>query len=235
MIKTIIVDDEPLAIDVLSTHCASISDIEVLGTFNNALDANGFLATNEVDLMLLDIQMPALTGVDFLKSLTNPPAVIFTTAYSEYAVEGFNLNVVDYLLKPISFERFFKAINKVREQQLSTPSSTSEEDHFYVKADKKLVKINYDDVLYVEGLKDYVIIRAVNGRVITLQTMKSLASKLPANKFMRIHRSYIISIDKIEALMGNMVELTEKGTKKHIPVGKNYREALHEIINNRKF
>lgn len=236
MIRTIIVDDEPLAIEILETHCASISDLEVVSTFGNAVDASTYLSQNTVDLMLLDIQMPQLTGLDFLRNLNNPPQVIFTTAYSEYAVDGFELNAIDYLLKPISFDRFLKAINKYRSQlgATSAVSAEEEEDHIFVKADKKLIKVNYDEVLYIEGLKDYVIIRMGDKRVITLQTMKSLDQKLPDSIFMRIHRSYIINVSKIEALVGNMVEITEKGEKKHIPVGKNYRETLLELINDRK-
>ncbi len=240
MIKAIIVDDEPLAIEILETHCANIADLEVQSTFNNAIDASTYLSNHQVDLMFLDIQMPQLTGLEFLKSLANPPKVIFTTAYSEYALDGFELNALDYLLKPISFDRFFKAVNKYR--SVSGSSSTSdagsnnenEADFMFVKADKKLVKINFDDILYIEGLKDYVIIRSADKRVITLQTMKSLNEKLPDSRFMRIHRSYIMNTDKIEALMGNMVEVTERGEKKHIPVGKNYREDLLARINENK-
>jgi len=194
-----------------------------------------------IDLMFLDIQMPQLTGIDFLRTLSNPPLVIFTTAYPNYAVEGFELNALDYLLKPISLERFIKATNKAIDQiNLQKGSNTVAEapkdgpDYFFVKADKKLIKINYEDIVYIEGLKDYVIIRMENSRVITLQTMKSLESKLPAGQFKRIHRSYIVGVNQIKAIVGNMVEIIEKGQAKHLPIGKNYREELLAIINKNK-
>lgn len=236
MIKAIIVDDEPLALDVLETYIEKMPDLSLVAKCENAIEANEALKNNEVDLMFLDIQMPQITGVEFLKSLTNPPAVIFTTAYPDYAVEGFELNAVDYLLKPISLDRFMKAVNKVSEKMGKKPNDGSgivemEGDFFFVKADKKLIKVDFDDIIYIEGLKDYVIIRQEAGRVITLQTMKSLEIKLPESTFKRVHRSYIVNINKINAVVGNMLEVTEKGQTKHIPIGKNYREELLNIIN----
>jgi len=205
------------------------------------LEANQALNEHDIDLMFLDIQMPQLTGTDFLKSLSNPPSVIFTTAYPNYALDGFELNAVDYLLKPISLERFMKAVNKAVEQiklKKTSVAGGSEkgdgEDFIFVKADKKLVKIKFSDIVYVEGLKDYVIIRMHDSRVVTLQTMKSLEAKLPANLFQRVHRSYIVGIDQIKAVTGNIVEVVEKGQVKHIPVGKNYRENLLAIINKNR-
>ena len=242
MINVIIVDDEPLAQDVLETYIEKMPDLHLLKKCNNAIEANQALKENEVDLMFLDIQMPQLTGIEFLKTLNNPPIVIFTTAYPNYAVEGFELNALDYLLKPISFDRFAKAVNKAEDQinlrkgqTPTTEQAESEDDFIFVKADKKLIKINFHDVLYIEGLKDYVIIRIANGkRVITLQTMKSLEAKLPSKLFRRIHRSYIVGIEKIEAIVGNMVEVTEKGQKKHLPIGKNYRDELLAIVNQNR-
>lgn len=238
MINVIIVDDEPLALDVLETYIEKLPELNIIQRCNNALEANEALKSNDIDLMFLDIQMPQLTGIDFLKTLSKPPAVIFTTAYANYALEGFELNAIDYLLKPISFERFMKATNKAIEQiepQKTTASNESGgEDYIFVKADKKLIKIKYLDILYIEGLKDYVIIRMEAGRVITLQTMKSLEAKLPSNLFKRIHRSYIVGISKINAVEGNMVEVTEKNQAKHLPVGKNYRDELLAIINKNR-
>lgn len=237
MIKVIIVDDEPLAQDVLETYIQQIPDLQLIGKCYNAVEASAFLNKNEVDLILLDIQMPQLTGIEFVKSLQNPPLIVFTTAYPNFALEGFEVNATDYLLKPISMDRFLKAMNKVRSvlQSNSKDSSPmSDDDFFFVKADKKLIKVKFNDILYIEGLKDYVIIRMEEGRVITLQTMKSLEDKLPAKKFMRIHRSYIVAIDKIHALVGNMVEVLEKGQTKHLPVGKNYRDELLQLINESK-
>ena len=237
--NVIIVDDEPLAQDVLETYINQIPELNLIKKCNNALEANETLKSNDVDLMFLDIQMPQLTGIDFLKTLAKPPMVVFTTAYDNYAVEGFELDALDYLLKPISLERFMKAVNKADELYSLKQNRTEivegeNNDFFFVKADKKLIKINYDDILYIEGLKDYVIIRTNTGRVITLQTMKSLESKLPQNIFKRIHRSYISNLDKIEAVVGNMIELKEKGQVKHIPIGKNYREELLQIINSKR-
>lgn len=239
--NVIIVDDEPLAQDVLETYIDQIAELNLVAKCSNAIEANEALKNNDIDLMFLDIQMPQLTGIDFLKTLQNPPLVIFTTAYDNYAVEGFELNALDYLLKPISLERFMKAVNKASDQlelqKRESGSAASNEGHpeyIFVKADKKLVKINYDDIVYVEGLKDYVIIRMDKTRVITLQTMKSLEEKLPQGNFKRIHRSYIVAINKINAVVGNMVEVSEKGQPKHLPIGKNYREELLEVINKNR-
>lgn len=240
MIKAIIVDDEPLALEVLETYIHQIPDIHLVKKCENAFEANEALKSNDIDLMFLDIQMPQLSGVDFLKTLAKPPYVIFTTAYPDYAVEGFELNAVDYLLKPISIERFLKAVNKVseklasRKMELESVQHENGDDFFFVKADKKLVKINFEDILYIEGLKDYVIIRQETGRVITLQTMKSLEDRLPATKFKRVHRSFIVNIKKITAILGNMVELMEAGKVKQLPIGKNYRDELLELINENK-
>lgn len=242
MINVLIVDDEPLALDVIETHVAKLPELNLVQKCSNALEANDALRTHDIDLIFLDIQMPQLTGIEFLRTLSNPPLVIFTTAYPNYAVEGFELNAVDYLLKPISLDRFIKAVNKASEQiQMKKGSQTpvaepvaDGNDYFFVKADKKLVKVNYHDIIYIEGLKDYVIIRMANSRVVTLQTMKSLESKLPPHLFKRIHRSYIVGIEKIEAVVGNMVEVIEKAQPKHLPIGKNYREELLAIVNQNK-
>ncbi len=241
MINVIIVDDEPLALDVLETYIDKIPEINLVQRCNNALEANEALNNHDIDLMFLDIQMPQLTGTEFLKTLSKPPLVIFTTAYDNYAVEGFELNAIDYLLKPISLERFMKASNKAVEQidmqKAGAPGGgggDDDPDFIFVKADKKLIKIKYSDIIYIEGLKDYVIIRQETGRVITLQTMKSLESKLPTSTFKRIHRSYIVNLDRINAIMGNMVEVTEKNAAKHLPVGKNYREELLAIVNQNR-
>lgn len=239
--NTIIVDDEPLAQDVLETYIEKIPELKLIGKCNNALEANEMLKSKSIDLMFLDIQMPQLTGIDFLKTLSKPPMVIFTTAYPNYALDGFELNALDYLLKPISLERFMKAVNKALDQyelqsrEGGEPAGGEDDpDFIFVKADKKLVKVKYDDILYIEGLKDYVIIRMDTDRVITLQTMKSLESKMPQDRFKRIHRSYIVNLDRINAIVGNMVEVIEKKETKHLPIGKNYRDELLEIVNKNR-
>jgi len=247
MLNVLIVDDEPLALDVLETYIAQMPELKLVRRVTNALEANEVLKSEPIDLMFIDIQMPQMTGIDFVKTLSDPPMVVFTTAFPNYAIQGFDLNALDYLLKPISLERFMKAVNKAAEQlerqrknQPTPPSPTAEEgtpeaiDFLFVKADKKLVKVNFHEIIYIEGLKDYVIIRMDNQRVITLQTMKSLEDKLPAHKFMRIHRSYIVNVDKINAIIGNMVEVLEKGQPKHLPIGKNYRDELLDIVNKNR-
>jgi len=245
MINVIIVDDEPLAQDVLETYIDKIPELHLIKKCSNAFEANDALKNNDIDLMFLDIQMPQLTGIDFLKTLNKPPLVIFTTAYPNYAIEGFELDALDYLLKPISVDRFMKAANKAIDQvglqqkddATSTPdqsTSAPKQDYFFVKADKKLVKVNFKEIIYIEGLKDYVIIRMDSSRVITLQTMKSLEQKLPSGQFMRIHRSYIVNVEKINAIIGNMVEVMEKNQAKHLPIGKNYREDLLTMINKNR-
>ncbi|NND07898.1 MAG: response regulator transcription factor [Saprospiraceae bacterium] len=238
-VHTLIVDDEPLALDVLETYIEKMPELKLVGRSSNAFEANEALSSSRVDLMFLDIQMPQLTGIDFIKTLKNPPLIIFTTAFPNYAIEGFELDAVDYLLKPISAERFMKAANKAIEQMKLRNAQPTDEDEassefIFVKADKKFVKVKYRDILYIEGLKDYVIIKLHTGRVITLQTMKSLEEKLPAKLFKRIHRSYICSLDKINAVVGNMVEIVENGKAKHLPVGKNYRDDLLDLVQKNK-
>ena len=242
MLNVLIVDDEPLALDVLETYIGQMPELHLVKRCSNALEANEALKSNSIDLMFLDIQMPQLTGIDFVKTLTKPPMIVFTTAYPNYAIQGFDLNALDYLLKPISLERFMKAVNKAMEQADLTqrdnhhpPAPAGEEmEFFFVKADKKLVKVNFEDIIYIEGLKDYVIIRLMQGRVITLQTMKSLEDRLPFGRFKRIHRSYIVAMDKITAIEGNMVEVLEKDKPKLLPIGKNYRDELLELIDKNR-
>ncbi len=239
-INTIIVDDEPLALDILETYIGKLPNLQLVARCSNAFEANEALRNHDVDLMFLDIQMPQLTGIDFLKTLAKPPMVVFTTAYSNYALEGFELNALDYLLKPVSLDRFMKAVNKAEEQMELHRQGNAEHgasapqedgpDYFFVKSDKKLIRVRFSDIIYIEGLKDYVIIRMESGRVISLQTMKSLEDKLPAQQFIRVHRSYIVNIDKIAAIVGNMVEVMEKGAPKHLPIGKNYRDILLDMI-----
>lgn len=233
--NVIIVDDEPLAREVLEAHLSNVPGVEHAASFPNAIEAGEFLREKKVDLILLDIQMPSLSGLEFVKTLSNSPKIVFTTAYPKYAVEGFELNAVDYLVKPISFERFYKAVQKVK----NTLGNSEEdpdlgEEYTYVKADKKLQKVFFKDIFYIEGLKDYVIIKLKDERIVTLQTMKSLSSKLPEKLFRRIHRSYIINLDHIDAVYGNVVEMQIGKEDKHIPIGKNYREELLELINKHK-
>lgn len=239
-LKVIIVDDEPLAREVLEAHVSHIPELDLIASCEDAIEANDIIQSSDVDIVLLDIEMPQLTGIEFVKMLQTPPRIIFTTAYPNYAIEGFELDATDYLLKPISFNRFLQAINRAKEEinlrestQESAPKSGNE-NFIYVKADKKLVKIAYSEILYIKGLKDYVIIKRDNDRIIALQTMKFLEKTLPSDKFIRIHRSYIIALDRIEAVNGNMVEIIEKGEKVTLPVGKSYRDELLDLINKNR-
>ncbi len=232
--NVIIVDDEPLAQEVLETFISKFPNLNLIAKCNNAVEAFETLNANDIDLMFLDIQMPQITGVEFLKTLPNPPKVIFTTAYTEYAVDGFELNAIDYLLKPISFERFAKAVNKAVEKNTTSnennPTLGEKTNFIFVKSDKKLIKVRFSEIFYIEGLKDYVILHTPNGRIVTLQTMKSLEDRLPSDIFMRIHRSFIVNINKVDILEGNTVYIQ----KKSIPIGKNYKDALLEIINSNR-
>lgn len=234
----IIVDDEPLAREVLETYIQKLPGMNLLAKCENAIEAFEALNNHKIDLMFLDIQMPQITGIDFLKTLSNPPKVVFTTAYSNYALDGYELNVVDYLLKPIAFDRFVKAINKTldllkssgQEEEKKQEEEEEQQEFIFVKADKKLIKVNFDDIFYIEGLKDYVILHTPTGRIVTLQTMKMLESKLPSELFKRVHRSYIANLTKIDVLEGNMLEINGKT----IPIGKNYRDNVLEVINKNR-
>jgi DNA-binding LytR/AlgR family response regulator len=233
MIKVIIVDDEPLALDIVETYLEQIPDFKLIGKCSNALEARDLIKTERPDVIFLDIEMPGMTGIELAKTLTKATSIVFTTAYPNFAHEGFELDALDYLLKPISFDRFMKTVEKIKAKHLSNdiPRSVStSSDYIFVKADKKFIKINFSDIWYVEGLKDYVIIKTGTGRIVTLQTMKSLEDRLPKSMFMRIHRSYIVNLKRINAILGNLVEIGEKNDIKQIPIGKNYRDDLSLII-----
>ncbi|MBC5775374.1 response regulator transcription factor [Pontibacter sp. KCTC 32443] len=231
-IRCLIVDDEPLALDVLETYISRVDNLELVCRCNNAVEAYNCLQTEQVDVMFLDIQMPKLTGIDFLKSLANPPKVIFTTAYRDYAVEGYELNAVDYLLKPISFDRFLKAIAKVTPQETKSPASINafepdyKEAFIYLKSDKKMVKVMLADILYIESLKDYIRVKTETKEIISYQKISFLEEKLPADKFLRIHRSFIIALDKVQAFSATAVDLG----KNEIPIGRLYKNEVLQIL-----
>lgn len=236
--KCIIVDDEPLAIEILESYVEKIEQLEIAGTFRNAVLAFTFLQSNTVDLIFLDIQMPKLTGIDFLKTLKNPPAVILTTAYRDYAVDGFELEVADYLLKPIPFERFLKAVAKVFHRSPipaahpSLPKAESSSDSFvYFKVDKKMIKTRMADILYIESIKDYVKVKTDEKDIITQQKISYLEESLPKDQFLRIHRSFIINLNKVDAYTATDVELG----KHHIPIGRNYKNDVSKILSQFNF
>lgn len=233
MYRCIIIDDEPIAIRVIKKHIAAFSDFEIVAECSNALEAMPILSKEKIDLMFCDIQMPQITGVEFVRSLAHPPKVIFTTAYRDYAVDAFELNVVDYLMKPISFERFTKAISNYLEQNSATNSQqniskidTEQRDFIFLKADKKHHKINLSDILYFESLGDYVIAFTTDKKIVTKERISNLAENLPGNNFLQIHRSYIVSIPKIESIGAGFVEIN----KKKLPVGRNYKPLLNNLI-----
>lgn len=234
ILKALIVDDEPLAQNVIKQYAQKIPSLEITDTCNDAICAQSFLNHNDVDLIFLDINMPKMSGISFLKTIKNSPLVIFTTAYSEYALESYELNAVDYLKKPFSFERFFQAFNKAEELHLlkdkadSTASNQIVENSFlFIKTNKRSVKVNFDDITYIEGLGDYIKIHLTDEKYVTNLSMKKIFSLLPEDKFHRIHKSFIISLDKIELVEGNMVSINS--TK--LPIGNSYRQEFLSFIN----
>lgn len=231
--KCIIVDDEPLAIEILESYVARIEELELTGTFRNAIAAFTFVQQNPVDLIFLDIEMPKLSGIDFLKTLKNPPKVIITTAYRDYAIEGFELEVVDYLLKPIPFERFLKSVGKVltRTEAAPAPGPASQESFIYFKVDKKMVKTKIADILYIESIKDYVKVRTAEKEIITQQKISYLDESLPRAQFLRIHRSFIVNLDRIDAYTATDVEIN----KFKVPIGRNYKNDVMKVLSKQVF
>lgn len=231
----IIIDDEPLARQGLKEYIQDIDFLHLLGEYDNPLAAAGLLAEGNVRILFLDIQMPRITGVDFFKSLSHPPPVIFTTAYPQYALEGFNLNALDYLVKPISFDRFLKAALRAREyyelrQQNSVKEAGESASHFFIKADNKLVKINFDDILFVEALQNYVLIHTAEKKFITYLTFHSVEEYLPSSLFIKTHKSYIISASKVASIEGNELLIGSH----RIPISRNLKdEVMEKLLGNR--
>jgi len=237
-IHCLIIDDEPPAREILKQHIAGVEALELAGTCSNAVEAVSFLKEHPVDLLLLDIQMPQLLGTNFIRTLKNPPKVIFTTAYRKYAVEGFELDAVDYLLKPISFERFLKAVNKVLQLNISSaqamPTSATKEKQngesnsfLYFRAERKMVKVFFRDILYVEGLKDYIRIVTDNKTIVTKYVLSTLEEMLPANEFLRIHKSYIVAIYKIDSYNADTIHIA----KHELPIGRLYKFDVNRALN----
>jgi DNA-binding LytR/AlgR family response regulator len=240
-IKCIIVDDEFPARILLKEFIEKVPNLELVGSFKSGLEALSVIQNGGIDLMFLDIQMPDITGVSFLKMLTHKPFVVFTTAYSEYAIESYQLDVLDYLLKPFSFDRFMQSVGKamLRLAPAAQPSSAVAEkqeeepslmkDLMLVKADHKIHRIKYSSIIYIEGLREYVTIFCENGeKVITLESLRNLEATLPANMFMRIHKSYIVRIDKIKALYGSQLKI--EGVQSYIPIGKSYKDMVQKTL-----
>ena len=230
MIKCIIVEDEALAQDVIQSHLQKVDRFELVAICNNALEAKEVMNKQEVDLIFLDIQLPGMTGLNFLRSLPNPPLVVVTTAYSEYAMESYEFNIIDYLLKPISFERFSKTINKIVHGGYSRRPAKEKDnlpgDHIFIKSNSKFFKVNFSEIIYIESMKDYLKIHTAEYKLVTHQTMNDMEKILSPKQFIRVHKSYMVAVAHIKAIYGNSVEM-ENAT---IPIGINYKEKVMNFI-----
>lgn len=236
-INCIIVDDEPLAHDILSDYVAKVPFLNLLGTFDDAFEALQFATQQLVDLVFLDIQMPGLNGIQWLKSMTQRPEVIFTTAYDHYAVQGFELNALDYLMKPIPFERFLLAANKAykkfespAQQIIGTEPPEKEADFIFIKSEYHIEKIILRDLLYVEGMKDYLSFQLISGRLLSLMNFRQAEQLLPESSFARVHKSFIVGLSHIETIERNRIRIG----KKLIPIGETYKELFYQQLKKEK-
>jgi DNA-binding LytR/AlgR family response regulator len=237
IINCIIIDDEPLARTGLKEYIADIDFLNLLGEFDNPLSATELIGTCDVHLIFLDIQMPKITGLDFFKTLKDPPAVIFTTAYPQYALDGFEVNALDYLVKPISFDRFLKAALKakefyeVRQKNNADTITGNAPDHFFIKADNKLVKILFDDILFVEAKQNYVTIQTTSKKFISYLTFKSVEEYLPGSRFIKVHKSFIIAAAKVDSIDGNEIRIGQY----RVPISRNLKDEVMEKLIKGKF
>ncbi|MDP3469246.1 MAG: LytTR family DNA-binding domain-containing protein [Daejeonella sp.] len=237
MIRCLVVDDEPLALDILEDYIRKVPFLTLVKTTTSAIEGLSLVQSGAIDLVFLDVQMPELTGIQFLKIINGKCDVILTTAYSQYALDGYELDVVDYLLKPIAFDRFYKAAQKVLQikgnNHTVVPESAAiqqnSHDFIFVKTEHKIQKIYLNDILYIEGLKDYISIFTGTERIITLQNMKKMEESLPAKSFIRVHKSYIISLDKIESIERSRIQIGDK----IIPIGDTYKDYFFKQIENK--
>lgn len=236
VLKCLIVDDEPIARQIIESYIQELPNFELVGSCKNAFEVMEFLQNETVDILFLDINMPKLSGISLLKTLQQKPEVIITTAYSEYAVEGFELSVTDYLLKPFSIERFIQAVQKVQQKKISNPVKEiikevtvkeQEQEAVFVKSDKKLIKLNFDDIQYVEAYGNYVKI-FTDTMILTPHTLSDFLDKLPSN-FLRIHKSYVVNFSRLKLIDGNQFVLSKEIK---LPIGKSYRKIVHERIDN---
>jgi len=235
-IRCIIIDDEPLARKGLKEYISDVDFLQLEGEFNEPLKAMKLITEGEVQLIFLDIQMPKISGLDFFRSLKQAPPVIFTTAFPQYALDGFELNALDYLVKPVSFERFLKAALKAKEyyevrQKNLAEAGAQRNDYFFIKADNKLVKLFFDDILYAEALQNYVAIHTVSKKYITYLTFRSIEDYLPSDRFIKTHKSYIVSASRIDNIEGNDIRIGEH----HIPISRSTREEVMEKLLKGRF
>lgn len=235
-IRCIIIDDEPLARKGLKEYIADTEFLELAGEFENPVKATEKISGGDIQLLFLDIQMPKITGLDFFKSLQHPPPVIFTTAYPQYALDGFEVNALDYLVKPISYDRFLKAALKareyyeVREKNAAVPETASQ-DHFYIKADNRLIRIKFDDILLAEAMQNYVVIYTAEKKYITYLTFRSVEDYLPADRFIKTHKSFIVAASRIDSIEGNDIRIGQY----HVPISRNLRDEVMEKLLKGKF
>ncbi|PBJ09028.1 LytTR family DNA-binding domain-containing protein [Flavobacterium sp. ACN6] len=230
-IKCVLIDDEPLAIKVLQNYFTNFTDFEVIGTFNNSLEALDFINSTPVDAVFLDINMPMMTGFELISLIENKTKVIITTAFREFAAESYDLDVLDYLVKPIPLPRFIKCINKITtEYNLKNNikvETTKGDSHIFIKVDKKMMKINIEEILFVEGMKEYIKVVTPDKTYITHKSLTSLSEELPADRFVRIHKSYVIALNKVKSIEGNRVQIQSY----NIPIGRNYsKEVKNKIL-----
>ena len=234
-INCIIIDDEPLARKGLKEYIADAEFLNLAGEFDSPLKAADIISRGKVQLLFLDIQMPKITGLDFFKTLQHAPPVIFTTAYPQYALEGYEVNALDYLVKPVSFDRFLKAALKAKEyyevREKNVTETTTSSQYFFIKADNKLVKIIFDEVLFAEALQNYVTIHTRERKYITYLTFKSVENYLPADKFIRVHKSYIVAVSKIDSIEGNDIRIGQH----HIPISRSLKDEVMERLLKGKF
>ena len=236
-INCIVIDDEPLARKGIKEYIEELDFLNLIGEFDSPIKANTLMSTSDVQLIFLDIQMPKITGLDFFKTLQHPPPVIFTTAYPQYALDGFNLNALDYLVKPISFERFLKAANKAKEYyelRLKNQKISGKEespDHVFIKADGKLIKILFENILFVEALQNYIAVHTKEKKYISYLTLQSLLEFLPTSGFVKTHKSFIVSVNKVDSIEGNNLQIGQH----HIPISRSLKEEVMEKLLGKDF
>jgi DNA-binding LytR/AlgR family response regulator len=232
MINVIAIDDEPLALQLVTGYIEKTPSLKLIGSFDNPVDASDFLRDNHVDIIFLDIQMPDLSGIEFSRIIGKGPKIIFTTAFEKYAIEGYKLEVVDYLLKPFSYEEFLAAVNKavrlIKLEDKALQKVEANDEFLFLKSDYKIKRINFNDILFIEGLKDYVKVHIQNNPrpLLSLSTLKQIETKLPAGKFMRVHRSFIVNLDKIDTIERSRIVFG----KTYIPVRDQYKDKFQEYL-----
>jgi DNA-binding LytR/AlgR family response regulator len=233
LIKCIIVEDETLAQEVIQSHLKKIDQLELVAICNNVMEAKDVLEKKEVDLIFLDIQLPGMTGINFLRSYPDPPLVILTTAYTEYALESYDFNVIDYLLKPISLERFTRSINKIINGRLFTRVTNEKNnfcDHIFIKSGSKFFKINFSEIVYIQSMKDYLKIHTREHKLVTHQTMSEMEKILPVKQFIRVHKSFIVAVGYIKIIYGNTIEVD----KVVLPIGNNYKNNVMDLVGRKQ-